>query len=60
VTDPEHIIAEWRAIAEAWEGAIEFQRESPMAKPALEGLAFHVRLLDQEEGTSNVRSVQPS
>jgi hypothetical protein len=52
VTNPEHIEAEWQAIVEALEGAIEFQGESPMAKiatPVAEGLAFHTRLLDQKK-----------
>jgi hypothetical protein len=49
VIDPEHIFSEWRAIVDAWQGAIEFQRDSPVAKnsvPAAEGLGFHRRLLD--------------
>jgi hypothetical protein len=52
VIDPEHILSEWRAIVEAWQGAIEFQRKSPLAKnaiPAKQGLAFHARLLDHPE-----------
>ena len=49
VTDPDHVIAEWRAITEAWEGAIEFQGESPMANSAAEGLAFHMQLLAQDK-----------
>lgn len=49
VTDPDHVIAEWHAITEAWEGAIEFQGESPMANPAAEGLALHTRLLAQDK-----------
>jgi hypothetical protein len=48
VTDPKDILSEWRAIAQAWEGAAEFQGESPMANPAADGLAFHTRLLDEE------------
>jgi hypothetical protein len=60
VTNPDHVIAGWRAITEAWEGAIEFQGESPMAEPTAEGLAFHTRLLDQYEGTSNVQNAEPS
>jgi len=59
VTDPDHVIAEWRAIVEAWQGAIEFQRGlgSDLAKSAVrvkEGLAFHTRLLDQEGWTLKV------
>ena len=51
VTDPDHAIAEWRAVIEAWEGAIEFQRGSALAKSAVqpkEGLGFHERLIRQE------------
>jgi hypothetical protein len=51
VTDPDHAIAEWRAVIEAWEGAIEFQGDSPMAKiaiPAEEALVFHTQLVGQE------------
>jgi hypothetical protein len=49
VIDPEHILSEWRAIVEGWNGAIELQRKSPLtndAIPAKQGLAFHARLLD--------------
>jgi hypothetical protein len=52
VTNPEHVEAEWRAIVEAWQGAIEFLGDSPMAKiaiPATEALAFHMRLLEREK-----------
>ncbi len=50
VTNPEHVESEWRAIVEAWQGAIEFLGNSPMAKmaiPAAEALAFQMRLLEQ-------------
>jgi len=49
VTDGHHIAAEWRAIVEAWEGAIGLQRGQKLdALSVSEGLAFHRRLLDQE------------
>ncbi len=56
VTDPDHAIAEWRAIVEAWERAIEFQRSSVLAKSAMrvkEGLAFHEGLIRISMGTNN-------
>jgi hypothetical protein len=52
VTDPEHLGSEWRAIIEAWQGAVGFQGDSPTAEiaiPAQEALAFHTRLLAQEK-----------
>jgi hypothetical protein len=56
VTHPQHVICEWRAIIEAWHGAIEFQRSprstglADIAMPPEQALAFHRRLLNAEMG----------